>query len=214
MAGCCEHETPSSGGTPAYRRTLWTVIVLNAGMFVGEMTAGLKGQSLALQADALDFLGDALTYALSLAVLGSALRVRATAALVKGATLSLLGLWVLGSAVYRVFVLGEPSALVMSAVGALALAVNVICALMLLRFRDGDANVRSVWLCSRNDAIGNCAVLVAAGLVAATASPWPDLVVAAAMAALFLQSSAGIVRQALAERRDGVVVVAGGRSSG
>ncbi|MDZ7747915.1 MAG: cation transporter [Halofilum sp. (in: g-proteobacteria)] len=206
MAGCCHDEAPASGASAAYRRVLWTVIVLNLGMFGGEMVAGLKGQSLALQADALDFLGDGLTYGLSLAVLGAALRVRATAALIKGASLALLAAWILGSAVYRVFVLGEPSALIMSAVGVAALGVNAVCALLLLRYRDGDSNVRSVWLCSRNDAIGNVAVIAAAGLVAVSGTSWPDLAVAAAMAALFLSSSLGIVRQALAERRSGAVV--------
>ena len=201
MGGCCDDEAPASGAGPGYRRVLWVVIALNLGMFAGEMLAGVKGQSLALQADALDFLGDGLTYGLSLAVLGSALRVRATAALVKGASLALLAAWILGSAVYRVFLVGEPSVLIMSTVGLLAVAVNATSALLLMRYRDGDANVRSVWLCSRNDAIGNVSVIAAAGLVALTGTAWPDLVVAAAMATLFLHSSSGIVRQALAERR-------------
>jgi Co/Zn/Cd efflux system component len=187
--------------TPAYRRVLWTVIALNLGMFAVEMFAGLKGQSLALQADALDFLGDGLTYGLSLAVLGSALRVRATAALIKGASLALLAAWILGSAIWRVFFVGDPSALVMSTVGLLALATNAVSALLLMGYRHGDANVRSVWLCSRNDAIGNVAVIAAAGLVATSGTAWPDLLVAAAMASLFLHSSTGIVRQARAELR-------------
>lgn len=136
---------------------------------------------------------------MSLAVLGAALRVRATVALIKGASLALLAAWILGSAIYRIFVIGEPSALVMGVVGTLALATNVASALLLMRYREGDANVRSVWLCSRNDAIGNCAVLAAAVLVAMTHTPWPDLAVAAAMAALFLNSAIQIVRQSLAE---------------
>jgi Co/Zn/Cd efflux system component len=163
------------------------------------MIGGIQGKSLALQADALDFLGDGVTYAMTLAVLGAALRVRATAALIKGISLALLAAWILGSAVYRTFILGEPSALVMGAIGTLALAANVVSALLLMRYREGDANVRSVWLCSRNDAIGNCAVLAAAGLVALTHTSWPDLAVAAAMAALFLSSSIQIVRQSLRE---------------
>ncbi|WP_067560887.1 cation transporter [Halofilum ochraceum] len=202
MAGCCNDQPAMDNTTPAYRRVLWTVIGLNLGMFVVEMFAGLKGQSLALQADALDFLGDGLTYGLSLAVLGSALRVRATAALIKGASLALLAAWILGSAVWRVFFVGDPSPLVMSTVGLLALATNAVSALLLMRYRHGDANVRSVWLCSRNDAIGNVAVIAAAGLVAVTSSAWPDLVVAAAMASLFLSSSTGIIRQARAELRE------------
>jgi cation diffusion facilitator family transporter len=194
--------------TPAYRRVLWIVIGLNLGMFAVEMFAGLKGQSLALQADALDFLGDGLTYGLSLAVLGSALRVRATAALIKGASLALLAAWILGSAVWRVFFVGDPSPLVMSTIGLLALATNAASALLLMRYRNGDANVRSVWLCSRNDAIGNVAVIAAAGLVATSGTAWPDLVVAAAMASLFLHSSTGIIRQAREELREESAVTA------
>lgn len=129
------------------------VIGLNLGMFAVEVLAGLKGQSLALQADSLDFLGDGRIFDVSLAALGSALRVRATAALIKGASLALLVARILGSTAYPVFILGEPNALVVSIVGVLALAANVISALFLMRRREGDANVRSVWPCSRNDAI-------------------------------------------------------------
>ena len=212
MADCCNDQPAMDNTTPAYRRVLWIVIGLNLGMFAVEMFAGLKGQSLALQADALDFLGDGLTYGLSLAVLGMAVRVRATAALIKGLSLALLAAWVLGSAIWRAFMVGEPSPLVMGSVGMLALATNAASALLLLRYREGDANVRSVWLCSRNDAIGNVAVLAAAGLVATTGAAWPDLAVAAGMASLFLASSVGIVRQARGELREasGVVEYSGG----
>jgi len=195
---CCQ-ETAFEGASPRYRRVLGVVIALNFGMFVTEMVAGVSGDSLALQADALDFLGDSATYAISLWVIGRSLRTRATAALIKGLSLGLLGTWVLGSAIYRVFVLGDPSPIVMGVVGSLALAVNVLSALLLLRYRNGDANVRSVWLCSRNDAIGNIAVLVAAVAVSATATAWPDLLVAAIMASLFVNSAIGIVRQSLGE---------------
>jgi len=195
---CCQ-ETVFEGASPRYRRVLGVVIALNFGMFVTEMVAGVSGDSLALQADALDFLGDSATYAISLWVIGRSLRTRATAALIKGLSLGLLGTWVLGSAIYRVFVLGDPSPIVMGVVGSLALAVNVLSALLLLRYRNGDANVRSVWLCSRNDAIGNIAVLVAAVAVSATATAWPDLLVAAIMASLFVNSAIGIVRQSLGE---------------
>jgi len=201
MADCCDDAAPTGQTTPRYRRVLFVVIGLNLAMFAVEMGAGLKGQSLALQADALDFLGDGLTYALSLAVLGAALRVRAGAALIKGLSLAALAVWILASAVYRVFVLGAPSAMVMGAVGVMALATNVVSALLLMRYRDGDANVRSVWLCSRNDAIGNLAVLVAAGLVAGTATAWPDLLVAAGLATLFLHSASRITGQAYREWR-------------
>ncbi|MFW5969055.1 MAG: cation transporter [Halofilum sp. (in: g-proteobacteria)] len=207
MADCCNEQPAMSNATPAYRRVLWIVIVLNLGMFAVEMFAGMKGQSLALQADALDFLGDGFTYGLSLAVLGSALRVRATAALIKGALLALLAAWILGSAIWRVFFVGDPSPLVMSTIGLLALATNAVSALLLMGYRHGDANVRSVWLCSRNDAIGNVAVIAAAGLVAISSTAWPDLVVAAVMASLFLASATGIIRQARAELRQEAAVV-------
>ncbi|MDZ7828092.1 MAG: cation transporter [Halofilum sp. (in: g-proteobacteria)] len=199
MSDSCCREATFEGASPRYRCVLGIVITLNLGMFVTEMIAGVKGDSLALQADALDFLGDSATYAISLWVIGRSLRTRATAALIKGLSLGLLGTWVLASAIYRVFVLGDPSPIVMGLVGSMALAVNVISALLLLRYRDGDANVRSVWLCSRNDAIGNIAVLVAAVAVSTTATAWPDLVVAAIMASLFVNSAIKIVRQSLGE---------------
>ena len=186
-----------------YKRALWAVITINAAMFAVEMGAGYFAGSQALKADALDFLGDTLTYSLSLAVIGAALRTRATVALLKGASLTLMGLWVFGSTAYHVLVLGVPKAEVMGAIGALALAANATSVLLLVRYKEGDANVRSVWLCSRNDAIGNFAVMVAALGVWGTASAWPDLIVAAIMAALFLNSSAQILRQAWIEYRLG-----------
>jgi Co/Zn/Cd efflux system component len=161
---------------------LWTVILINAVMFVTEIVAGHLARSQALQADALDFLGDTVTYGLSLAVIGASLRTRATAALFKGVSLSVMGAWVLGSTVYHVLVLGLPRAEIMGVIGLLALAANVTSVLLLMRYKDGDANVRSVWLCSRNDAIGNIVVTGAAGAVWLTASAWPDLIVAALMA--------------------------------
>ncbi|MBQ0752180.1 MAG: cation transporter [Roseovarius sp.] len=201
MAGCCGHEARFDGLSDAYKRRLWMVIAINAAMFAVEMIAGQTAQSQALKADALDFLGDALTYGLSLAVIGASLRVRATAALLKGFSLMAMGLWVLGSTVYRVFYLGVPEAGIMGAIGVLALAANVASVLLLMAYKDGDANVRSVWLCSRNDAIGNVAVMAAALAVWAAGSGWPDLIVAGLMAALFVNSSQQIIRQALQERR-------------
>lgn len=180
-------------------------------MFVVEMLAGHLAGSRALQADALDFLGDSLTYGLTLWAVGRSARTRARAALVKGASLSLMGLWVLASTLWSVFVLGMPRAELMGGVGLLALAANLGSVLLLMRWRDGDANVRSVWLCSRNDAIGNVAVIGAALMVAATGSAWPDLVVAAAMAALFLHSSTRILLQARGELRDAAIGPAGVR---
>ena len=202
MSGsCCSGEERFEGLSQVYRRVLWLVIAINALMFVVETASGMLAGSVALQADALDFLGDSLTYALSLMVIGRPDRWRASAALLKGVSLAAMGLWVLGFTAYRVLVLDAPEALVMGAIGVLALAANVGSALLLYRFRNGDANVRSVWLCSRNDAIGNLAVVGAAGLVALSGSGWPDVAVAAAMACLFLSSAFQIVRQALGELR-------------
>ena len=161
----------------------------------------ISARSQALQADALDFLGDAATYALSLLVIGRAAAWRANAALFKGLSLGVLALWVGGSTLWRAILGGAPEPITMSAVGGLALCVNVGAALLLYRFRDGEANVRSVWLCSRNDAIGNIAVVFAAVAVWASGAAWPDLVVALAMSALFLQTSVRIVAQARGELR-------------
>ncbi len=199
--GCGTNDTCFDGMSTDYRRRLWLVIAINATMFGVEMAAGHAARSQALQADALDFLGDAATYGLSLAVIGASLRVRAAAALAKGVSLSLMGLWVLGATVHRVFVLGQPAAEVMGAVAVLALLANLASVLLLVKYRDGDANVRSVWLCSRNDAIGNAMVMVAALGVWGTATGWPDVIVAAVLAGLFLGSAAQILRQALRERR-------------
>lgn len=198
----CSGNPRFDGIDPRYKRVLWAVIAINAAMFVVEMAAGQLAGSQALKADALDFLGDTLTYGISLAVIGRSLAVRANAALAKGLSLLVMGLYVFGSTAYQVLVLGVPKAEVMGAIGFLALAANVASVLLLLRYKDGDANVRSVWLCSRNDAIGNVAVMVAALAVYATASAWPDLIVAAAMAGLFLASAWQILRQSLAEKRE------------
>lgn len=199
--GCCDHEPVFDGMSPGFRRALWAVIAINAVMFVVEMTAGALSGSQALKADALDFLGDTATYALTLYVIGRPLKTRATAALFKGLSLGAMGAWVLGTTLYQILILGVPRAEVMGTIGALALAANLCSVLLLLRYRDGDANVRSVWLCSRNDAIGNVAVMLAALGVWVTGTAWPDLVVAALMASLFFWSSAQIVQQALRERR-------------
>jgi Co/Zn/Cd efflux system component len=202
MSGCCGHDAKFDGVSNDYKRRLWVVIALNATMFVVEMTAGHLAMSQALQADALDFAGDALTYGISLAVIGASVRARTNAALFKGLSLLLMGLWVFGSTLYRVFYVGVPTAEIMGLVGFLALLTNLVSVVLLARYKDGDANVRSVWLCSRNDAIGNVAVMFAALGVWGTASGWPDLIVATIMAGLFLSSAFQIVRQALAEKRE------------
>ncbi len=194
--GCCGNGVKFDGLSAAYKRALWGVIAINGSMFLGEMVAGVFAGSQALKADALDFLGDTATYAITLFVIGMPLIWRARAALFKGLTLGAMGLWVLGSTAYHVLVREVPQEEVMGAVGFVALAANLTSVLLLLKYRNGDANVRSVWLCSRNDAIGNLAVIVAATGVWATATAWPDLIVAGVMASLFLWSSAQIVRQA------------------
>jgi Co/Zn/Cd efflux system component len=191
------------GVNPVYKGILWTVIGLNGAMFLGEMAAGQLAGSQALKADALDFLADTITYGLSLAVIGASLRTRATAALAKGLSLSLMALWVFGSTLYQTLILGLPRAEVMGVVGMLALGANLASVLLLRPYKDGDANVRSVWLCSRNDTIGNIIVMGAALAVWGASSPWPDLLVAAIMAGIFLASSVQILRQAGSEYRQG-----------
>ena len=191
------------GMSDDYKRRLLAVIAINATMFVVEMVAGTLAGSQALKADALDFFADSVTYGASFLVLGLSLRTRSLVALGKGASLLLMGLWVLGTTVHRVFVMGVPEAEVMGVVGFLALVANVASVVILVRYKDGDANVRSVWLCSRNDAIGNVAVMVAALGVWGTATGWPDLIVAAIMASLFLTSATKILRQAWHEYRHG-----------
>lgn len=202
MSGCCNDDDIAFDGTSiAYRNALIAVIVINGVMFLVEASAGFTAMSQALKADALDFLGDTFTYALSLWAVGQAVSVRARVALFKGVSLSVMGLAVLAMTAYRVIITGQPDGETMGVIGGLALLANVASALILLRFRNGDANVQSVWLCTRNDAIGNVAVIGAAGLVILTTSPWPDLIVAAAMAGLFLQSAIKIIRQARVELR-------------
>jgi Co/Zn/Cd efflux system component len=201
-ADCCGHGATFEGLSADYKRRLWIVIAINASMFLVEMATGALAGSQALQADALDFLGDATTYGISLAVIGAAIQIRAGAAVLKALSLTAMALWVLGSTAYHVLILGVPRADVMGVIGILALAANAASVLILVRYKDGDANVRSVWLCSRNDAIGNVAVMVAALAVWATATKWPDLLVAAIMAALFLNSSSAILRQSFREMRE------------
>jgi Co/Zn/Cd efflux system component len=202
-ACCCGGVPIFDGMDPRYKRMLWTVIGINGAMFLTEMVAGQLAGSQALKADALDFLADTVTYGLSLAVIGASLHTRATAAQFKGLSLSVMALWVFGSTVYQILVLGLPSAEVMGVIGFLALAANLGSVLLLRPYKDGDANVRSVWLCSRNDAIGNVVVMAAALGVWATSTAWPDLAVAALMAGIFLTSSVQILRQAWTEHREG-----------
>lgn len=198
---CCNvpESSDSAHNDPRWRVILWLALVANAAMFAVEITAGVAADSRALQADALDFFGDAANYAISLFVAGMALTWRARAALVKAASMFAFGIWVIGYAVYGLFAGTNPEPQTMGIVGALALLVNIAVALMLFRYRGGDANMRSVWICSRNDAIGNLAVLAAALGVLGTGRAWPDLLVASIMAGLAIWGSAEVFSQARRE---------------
>lgn len=195
---CGANEPPNS---PGWRRALWIALVINAGFFVAEILAGVAAGSAALQADALDFFGDATNYAISLGVAGMMLAWRARAAIAKGGTLIVFALWVLGSTVWHAVHGTLPQAEVMGVIGFAALIANGGVAVMLYRFRGGDANMRSVWICSRNDAIGNFAVLLAAMGVFGTGTGWPDIIVAAIMGGLGLWGGWQIVSQASRELR-------------
>ncbi len=198
---CCKAAcgTTATLNDPRWRRALWIALGVNAGMFALEMAAGAAADSRALQADALDFLGDAANYAISLLVVGMALAWRARAALAKGFTLIGLGGWVMITAILAALGGAAPQPELMGIIGALALAANAGVAIMLYRFRTGDANMRSVWICSRNDAIGNIAVMAAALGVFGTGTAWPDLIVAAILALLGISGGVQIVRQARRE---------------
>ena len=198
-AGCCDQDVKFEGLDPMYMRILWAVILINAAMFVIEMWGGHAADSRALEADALDFLGDSLTYGISLWAIGKAAQLRARIAVLKGLSLLVMGVYVFGKTAYEVFYLGLPHAELMGAIGFMALVANVVSVLLLVPYKDGDANVRSVWLCSRNDAIGNVIVLIAAGLVWGTATGWPDVIVAAIMAGLFINSAWQILHRAREE---------------
>jgi len=197
-ASCCSDPHQ---GNPAYRRVLWIVLAINLAMFLVEIGAGLVAGSASLQADALDFLGDAANYMISLLVVGMALRYRATAALLKGSTMAAVGLWVIGVTVWHASHGTLPQAFTMGAVGTAALVANVVSFGLLWAYREGDANMRSAWVCTRNDVLGNLAVLLAAIGVFGTDAGWPDLIVAASMAALALQGALVVIRQSLNELR-------------
>lgn len=202
--GCCESTCGSAPmvNQPRWRRALWIALAVNAVMFGIEMVAGSAADSRALQADALDFLGDSANYAISLLVAGMAMTWRSRAALAKGITLFALGAWVLLTAIMSVLDGASPEPATMGVVGFLALVSNAGVALMLYRFRSGEANMRSVWICSRNDAIGNLAVMAAALGVFGTGNAWPDLIVAAILASLGVSGGLQIIRHAAREMRE------------
>ena len=205
---CCDHcqTFDPERGNPSYRRALWIVLAINAGMFLVEIGAGLAAGSASLQADALDFLGDAANYGISLLVAGMALRYRAMAAFAKGVSMGAFGLWVITTVVWHAVQGTLPSAVMMGAVGFAALAANAISFGILWFYRTGDANMRSAWICTRNDVLGNLAVLLAALGVFGTGTGWPDIMVAATMAALALQGASTVLRQSLGEMRQAAPV--------
>ena len=197
MDHCCQVPTP--GASPEYRRVLWLALIVNLSMFFLEAASGLTSGSVSLQADALDFFSDATNYGLSLSVLSLAPMWRAGTALVKGISMGLFGAWVLIATTISTLQNLPPHAMTMGAVGCLALIANVGVAVMLYQFREGDANMRSVWLCTRNDAIGNAAVMVAAFGVFGTGTIWPDIAVASIMAILALKAASVTIRTAITE---------------
>lgn len=196
-----DHVPDLSHVTPAYKRALWIVVLLNVGYGIVEIAGSFIAGSQALQADSLDFLGDGLISFLGLIAVGWGLAARAKAALLQGIFLGLLGLGVVASTIYRIFIEHQPESLLMGGFALVAFVVNVLAAVVLIPHRKGDANMRAVWLFSRNDAIGNLAVVAAAVIVWLTGSQWPDLIVAFAVAGLFLQSAWSIIRDARSDLR-------------
>jgi Co/Zn/Cd efflux system component len=207
---CCDHGCSSSAPKPdaRYRRVLWVALGINLGMFAVETVASIISGSVSLRADALDFLGDAANYAVALAVVGMALRWRASAALLKGAVMGSFGVWVAASTIYHAVAATIPQAEVMGAIGFVALAANLTVAALLYRYRQSDSQALSVWLCTRNDALVNIAVIAAGAGVWASGSPWPDVAVAAVIGCLALSSAVRIVRQALGELRSTRILAA------
>lgn len=198
---CCETVDGKHGWDCRYRQILWIILIINASMFVVEILSGLYAGSQSLLADALDFFGDAANYAISLYVLNKTINVRAKASLIKGSTMGVFGLWVLGSTAYKAITVGIPHSEVMGIVGFIALLANVFSAFLLFKYRSGDSNRESVWICSRNDAIANIAVILAALGVHLTGTKWPDLLVAAIIAGLALSGAIRIIKKARDELR-------------
>lgn len=209
-AHCCGHhvEPPKPQVSKGYRMALWTVLAINAVMFVVEIGAGFFSGSASLQADSLDFLGDAANYGISLFVVGMALQARARAALAKAASMLVFGLWVVGVAAWHMWTGTVPEAYTMGIVGFSALLANAASFGVLWRFREGDSNMRSAWICTRNDVLGNFAVLLAALGVFGTGTGWPDVIVATIMAGLAIQGAATVLPQALIELRQAGTAVA------
>ncbi len=211
MSAHCGHlhnNDSEKASSPRYRKILWVALAVNLAMFAIEIGAGFNSGSTSLLADAIDFFGDAANYGVSLAVLSAGVVLRAKAALLKGACMVGFGLFVLARASWMYTQGGTPEALTMGSIGLLALIANVAVAAMLYAWREGDANMRSVWLCSRNDAIGNIAVMLAALGVLGTGSAWPDLAVAAGMAVLALVGGWSVISQASGEIKNAAISTA------
>lgn len=198
-ANCCNHDhdhEPSHSPDPKYRRILWIALIINALMFVVEIIFSQRANSVSLLADSIDFLGDAANYGISIWVLAMSVQTRAKASLVKAASMGIFGVAVLAHALWNAITGVVPDAHTMTLVGLLALAANVSVAMLLYAYRNGDSNMRSVWLCTRNDALGNIAVVLAAIGVFGTGTNWPDLSVAVIMATLALTAAAQVIKQA------------------
>jgi len=204
MSGCCDADEIDQGAlqVKSFRIALWLALAINGIMFMAEFSSAFLAGSVSLQADALDFLGDTVTYAITLMALGYSMKIRAKVALLKGLSLGLLGIWVYGQMIFYLLSGKTPSFEIMGVMGVIAFFANVISALLLYRYRVGDSNMQSVWLCSRNDALGNLAIIMAASGVFATGSGWPDFVVATFMATLSVTASYRIIRLSMGELRE------------
>jgi len=201
MMSCCDHDCAAPPADHGYRRILWLALAVNLAMFVVEIISSYQAGSVSLRADALDFLGDAANYAVALLVVDRALSWRAGSALLKGSVMGIFGLWVAASTILHAMTGTLPKAEIMSGIALLALAANLGVAALLYRYRTGDSQAVSVWLCTRNDCLVNIAVLIAGAGVWASASRWPDVIVAAIIAGLGLTSAQHVIRQALSELR-------------
>ncbi|RJG06303.1 cation transporter [Noviherbaspirillum cavernae] len=203
---CASNSSANAARDPRYRRALWIALIVNAAMFLIEIFGGMRSGSTSLLADAVDFFGDAANYAVALAVLSMAVVWRSRAALAKGLCMGAFGLFVIGKTAWSMAAGVVPEATTMGTIGFFALLANVGVAILLYTYRAGDANMRSVWLCTRNDAIGNVAVMLAALGVFGTGSAWPDWLVASLMGVLALSASISVVRDARRELAGAVPV--------
>jgi Co/Zn/Cd efflux system component len=204
MAGCCDHDDIDQKAlqVASFRKALWLVLLINGVMFVAEFGSAFFAGSVSLQADALDFLGDTITYAITLMVLGFPIHVRARAAMFKGLTLGLLGLWIYGQTIYFLMQGQVPTYEIMGVMGIIAFLANLTSVFLLYHFRVGDSNMQSVWLCSRNDMFGNLAIIIAASGVFVTNTGWPDFIVATIMASFAVTASYRIIKLANEELKE------------